>query len=106
MKSATSTSADSYGTVRRSKDLEERKPVTEPQHLQSKDLLGELIQQLQSDCLNRELEETLEGVCNQCRHKSASAVYGRHPSFSILLPSSISLLFCLCLLSLLCFAAF
>jgi len=64
--SATSlTSADSYGTVRRSKGLEERKPVTEPQHIQSKDLLRELIQQHQSDCLNRELEETLEGVFNQ-----------------------------------------
>lgn len=65
MTSATSlTSSNSYGTVRRSKDLEERKPITGPQHLQSKDLLRELIQQLQSDCLNRELEETLEGVYN------------------------------------------
>jgi hypothetical protein len=64
--SATSlTSANSYGTVKRSKDVEERKPITEPQHIQSKDLLRELIQQRQSDCLNRELEETLEGVCNQ-----------------------------------------
>jgi hypothetical protein len=64
--SATSvTSSNSYGTAKRSKDLEERKLITEPQHLQSKDLSRELIQQLQSDCLNRELEETLEGVCNQ-----------------------------------------
>jgi chromosome segregation ATPase len=77
--SATSlTSANSYGTVRRSKDLEERKPITEPQHIQSKDLLRELIQLHQSDCLNRELEETLEGFKNlQKRSTSDSSLLAK-----------------------------
>lgn len=77
--SATSvTSSNSYGTAKRSKDLEERKLITEPQHLQSKDLSRELIQQLQSDCLNRELEETLEGFKNlQKRNTSDSSLLAK-----------------------------
>lgn len=65
MTSATSlASSNSYGAVTKLKDLEDRKPVTEPHHLQLNDMSREVIQQLQSDCMNRELEETLEGVCN------------------------------------------
>jgi hypothetical protein len=36
--------------------------VTEQQPLEHNNLTEELIQQLRSDCLNRELEETLEGM--------------------------------------------
>lgn len=52
----------SYGLARKSTDLEEGKVVTEQQPTEQKNLVAELIQQLQSDCLNRELEETLEGT--------------------------------------------
>lgn len=62
--------SQSYGLARRSKDLEERKLVTEQQPIGQKNLAAELIQQLRSDCLNRELEETLEGF--KTRQKSIS----------------------------------
>jgi hypothetical protein len=47
--------------IRKSKELEERNMLTEQQTLEHNNLTEELIQQLRSDCLNRELEETLEG---------------------------------------------
>jgi hypothetical protein len=57
LQSATSvTPSNSCGLARKSKDL------TEPQQLQHENMARVLMQQLRSDCLSRELEETPEGV--------------------------------------------
>jgi hypothetical protein len=60
---ASVTPSNSYGLARKSKDLKETMLTTEPQQLEHGNLARVLMQQLQSDCLSRELEETPEGVC-------------------------------------------
>jgi hypothetical protein len=56
------TSSQSCGLDRKSKNLEERNMVTEQQPLEQKNLTSELSQKCRSACLEKELEETLEGM--------------------------------------------
>jgi hypothetical protein len=90
----------SYGLARKSKDLEEGKLATEQQSLEQKNLVTELIQQLQSDCLNRELEETLEGMYVIIHWPFHQGEAANSRAFSIFAPAS----FHMCPISLFCIA--
>lgn len=90
----------SYDLARKSRDLEERRLVSEQHPIQQKNLTTELIQQLQSDCLNRELEETLEGTYMIIHWPFQQCEATSNIAFSIFAEASSHM----CPLSLLCIA--